>query len=339
VLKKTFKISLFFIVCIFFIQFGCETKSSSEGDFDKIIVFSDSILYHEVRSGLDNVFDHYVHTPHAERSFYHQWSPINLLDSYKERRNLILIGLLEKDDPVSDYVKKMLSPEVQEKIQNGEIFEIFRENLFARDQMVIILCALNKNQLLENLSNRAESIFSRFEEYHFKRLSEILFSNDEQINIEEYLAKEYGWSIRVPYAFQVAHRSPDSNFVWIKRTDPSRSIFVFKTKYDETKINEGWIIHVRDSLALVYFDADSVLKEDTYTIRTEFNGRPALQVVGIWQNHQQYVGGPFRSYVFYDKDSDFTYFIDISVVAPGKRKKPYLDQLEVMARTFRLIPN
>jgi len=337
VLKKLFKIFIAAIPIFLFIQLGCETKSSSEGDFDQIVVFSDSTLYLKIESSLDNVFDQFVHTPHAERSFYHKWSPVNLMDSYKKRRNVILVGLLNQDDPISEYIKKMLSPELKKKVERGEVFEIFKEELYAYDQIGLILCAANMEQFLTNLNAKSESIFKRVEEYHFNRLNRILFSSDEQYEIEEFLTKEYGWTIRVPYAFQLVETSRDSNFVWIKRTDPSRSVFIYRTRTDKSKISEYWIRNVRDSLATVYLDGDSILIDDTFTLHTEYNGIPAKKMIGVWQNHQLIIGGPFRTYVFYEEKSDFIYFIDISVVAPGKRKKPYLDQLEVVAQSFKPI--
>jgi len=336
VLKKLFKI-LFVVLPIFaYLQMGCETKTSSVGDFDQIIVFADSSIYLDFEDGLDEVFDQYVYTPIAEKSFYHKWSPINSMDPYKKRRNIILIGLLDQDDPISEYVKKMLSPELISKIENGEVFEIFREDIYAFDQMGIILCAADKKQFLTNLNTRSESIYKRLEEYHYNRLNRILFSGDEQFEIEEFLIKKFGWTIRIPYAFQLVKTSKDSNFVWLKRPNPSRSLFVYRTRADKSLITEQWIRNIRDSLTSVYFEKDSVLIGDTYTLQTDFNGLPAKKMVGVWQNKHLYVGGPFRTYVFYEDKSDYIYFIDISVVAPDKSKKPYLDQLEVVARTFKL---
>ena len=237
-LKILFNFLIIALLFLAFLQFGCGTKISSEGDFDHIIVFSDSSLYLDIESGLDNVFDQFVHTPHAERSFYHKWVPLKLMNSYKKRRNVILVGLLNQDDPVSEYVKKMLSPELQERVEKGEVFEIFKEEIFAFDQMGLILCAANKEQLLSKLSIHSDLIYKRFENYHFERLTRILYSSEEQHDIEEFFANEYGWSIRVPYAFQVVERSRNSNFVWMKRQDPSRSIFVFRTKSDKSKISD-----------------------------------------------------------------------------------------------------
>lgn len=199
----------------------------------------------------------------------------------------------------------------------------------------LILCAADRHQLELNLLNQSEEIYKKFEDYHFKRLERILYSGDEQIEAEEFLSKEYGWKVRIPYSYQIVQRSKQSNFVWIKRTEPSRSLFIFRIPGEESMITEDWIHCIRDSIATVYFDGDSISIQDTYTLQTEFNGISAMKMVGIWQNHQQIIGGPFRTYTFYDKDSGYIYLIDISVVAPGKRKKPYLDQLEVIASTFK----
>lgn len=335
-LKKLFNI---FILIIVLLALGCDTKTSSVGEFDHIIVFCDSTLYKEIEPNLNQVFDNFIYTPHSEKSFLHKWVPLNLLENYSKRRNLIFIGLLNQNDEVSEYVRKMLSPEIQDKILKGEIFEIFRENIFSYDQMGLILCAANKQEFISNLSLQGDNIYKKFERYHFKRLNTIQFDSGEQFDIEEFLINEYGWKVRVPYSYQVVERSVDSNFVWIKRSEPSRSIFVYRAKGAKSKINEKWIIEVRDSLATAYFEGDSISVEDTYIIDTELNGISATKLVGIWQNHQQIIGGPFRTYVFTDDSTNYIYFVDISVVAPGKRKKPFLDQLEVIANTFEISKN
>jgi len=339
VLKKLFNFIFLSFLLVALILFGCDTKSSSVGDFDHIIVFSDSTLYTEIESNLNQIFDRFIYTPHSERSFLHKWVPLNFIDTYSKRRNIILVGLLNQNDPVSEYVKKMLSPEIQKRIEQGEIFEIFKEDIFAFDQLVLIICAANKQELYSKLQIQSESIYNKFEDYHFDRLNRILFSDGEQIDIEDFLISEYGWLVRVPYSYQVVERSLDSNFVWIKRTEPSRSIFVYRTFGDKDKIQENWIRNIRDSLATVYFEGDSISVQDTYLLKTNLNGNSAMKMVGIWQNHQQIIGGPFRTYVFLDEKSGYIYFIDISVVAPGKRKKPFIDQLEVIAHTFRITTN
>jgi len=49
------------------------------------------------------------------------------------------------------------------------------------------------------------------------------------------------------------------------------------------------------------------------------------------------VGGPFRTYIIHEPQDSLLWFVDIAVMAPGRLKKPYLDQLEVMAHTFEIL--
>jgi hypothetical protein len=69
----------------------------------------------------------------------------------------------------------------------------------------------------------------------------------------------------------------------------------------------------------------------------QFRGKETKKLTGIWQNHQHYLGGPFRTYAFADSTQKYIYLIDISITAPGERKKPYLTQLEIMANTFQFV--
>ena len=64
---------------------------------------------------------------------------------------------------------------------------------------------------------------------------------------------------------------------------------------------------------------------------------PAIQLTGVWQNDRETrpAGGPFRSYGFYDLNTQRLYLVDMAVFAPGKKKLPYLRQLDVMAQTFK----
>ncbi len=322
-----------------FVSMNCDQKTGSEGEFDHIIVFSDSTLFVQINPLLEQVFDQFIYTPHTERSFLFKWRPLHLLDSYKKRRNILFISTLDGNDFVSEYINKMLSPEVQDKIKDREIFEIFVDDIFCLDQVGIILCAANENQLKQNLETNSQKIFDRLEEYHFQRLNSVIYSEDEQYDLEDYLSKNFGWKLRVPYSYQIVTESSDGNFIWLKRPDPGRNIFVYRFKADSSAIAENRIINLRDSLSAVYFEDDSVLVEDTYTVQTKFLNYPALKLVGVWQNHNLILGGPFRTYTFYDPITSYVYIIDFSVLAPGKRKKPYLDQLEVIVQTFEFTPN
>ena len=85
----------FSVVIIVFIFYGCSYESESFGDFEKIYVFSDSLIYKTVQTELEQVFDHYVYTPHSEKSYYLEYQGFEALSRYQKRRNLIFLVLLD----------------------------------------------------------------------------------------------------------------------------------------------------------------------------------------------------------------------------------------------------
>jgi hypothetical protein len=320
-----------------FIAFGCDYKPSSFGDFEKIVVFADSTLFDQVKTELEQTFDQFIYTPHSERSFYLDLQPLEMFDTYQSRRNLLFMGLTDGRDQVSEFINSALSAQIKESIVKGEAFEIFKPDLFATEQEVIFLSALDTETLKKNLSDRKELIYNRLNESHFHRLKNAMFLKGEQLVLEDYLMKDYGWKIRIQHDYEIVKEVEDKSFVWFRRLNPDRCLFIYRFPYKNLDDDGNWLYNLRDSLTTVHFEADSIDKEDTYIQFIQFLGKEAKKLTGVWQNHQHYIGGPFRTYAFTDATQKYIYLIDMTVTAPGERKKPYLDQLEIMAQTFQLV--
>ena len=333
-LSKTLIPAILLLFNIFFIS--CDFKKQSVGEFDIIYVFADSSIYNQVSPDIEQTFDQFIYTPRAEKSFYLQWEPLEKLNVYKMHKNLLFVGLFNGEDAVSLYLMKMLSSDVQQAMLEGKIFHIFQEDLFARDQMSIILFAPNITQLIEYIQVYRDDIFTGIEQYHFRRLEKNMFLIEEQKGLEEYLYENFNWTIKVQYEYKLILQSENGDFVWLKKLRPDRNIFVFKYPAGRFNSTENFLYNLRDSLTTKYFEGDSIVRDDTDIFKTEFCNNPAWKISGVWKNRKYLLGGPFRTYTFFDHDSDYQYFIDISVVAPAVRKKPYLDELEVIANSFRL---
>jgi hypothetical protein len=315
----------------------CDYKPASFGDFEKIVVFADSSLYNQVQTELEQTFDQFIYTPHSERSFYLDLQPLEMLGTYQSRRNLLFIGLLNGQDRVSEYINNVLSAQVQQDVANGDVFEIFKKDLYASEQEAMFFPASDIHMLKKNLSDRTDIIFNRLNTSYFRRLKNAMFLKGEQFVLEDYLASEYGWKIRIQHDYVIVKEVEDKSFVWFRRLNPDRCLFIYRFPFKNLDEEGFWLYDTRDSLATVYFEADSIDKEDSYIQYIDFLGREAKKLTGIWQNHQHYIGGPFRTYAFADENKKYIYIIDISTTAPGHRKKPYLDQLEVLASTFLFV--
>jgi hypothetical protein len=339
------KINIFVLIAIPFLLVicGCNHKSYSIGDFESIVVFSDSILYKKTQPVLEKTFDQYIYTPHSEKSFFLNLESIQSLDQLKRRRNLLFVGLLDGEDTVSKYIQKMLSPELQEAIRNGEVFYVFKEDLFATNQMCMILAAADTIQLYQKIDQNHQRIFEILEAYNFRRLSQLLYLHGRQEKLEQYLADSYGYKFKIPSDYHLIKETPDSNFIWLKRLRPDRNLAVYRYRGTDLPTEEKKWFNLRDSLSDEHFQGDRVNREDSYIEQTQFIAQKAVKLVGVWENLDPKVGGPiggpFRSYGIVDTNNKWIYFIDISVTAPGKWKKPFLDQLEVVAASFQVVSN
>jgi hypothetical protein len=325
------------ILSVVLIIIGCDYKPSSFGDFQKIIVFSDSVLYREIQTELEQTFDQFIYTPHLERSFILDLQPLRTFDTYKTRRNLLFVGLLNEDDKVSAFINSSLSEQTKQSVTEGRVFEIFKEDLFSTGQTVMFFPGTDIENLKKNLSDRDEIIFNKLNKFYFKRLEKAMYFKGEQYDLEDYLATKYGWKIRVQHDYELVKESDDEKFLWFRRLNPDRNLFILQFPANKFKDDGQWLYQFRDSLTTVFYEADSIAQEDTYLQYVDFLGRKAIKLTGVWQNHQHLIGGPFRTYAFTDDTRQYAYIIDLSVTAPGKRKKTFLDQLEVMAHTFSFV--
>jgi len=316
--------------------FACDYKPSSFGSFQKIVVFADSSLFIAVQTELEQTFDQYIYTPHTERSFYLDLQPLNTFETYKTRRNLMFIGLLDGEDEVSSFITESLSPQVKESIRNNQMFEIFKPDLFSTDQVVIFLSANDIATLSENLTTQGDFIFKQLNEMYFEQLKKAMFLKGEQLMLEDYLFEEFGWKMRIQHDYELVKEEENGDFAWFRRLNPDRSLFLHRFQSDGLNEDGEWLFTLRDSITTVVFEGDSIDRNDTMLQIVEFAGRSALKLTGVWQNSKHLIGGPFRTYAFYDGTSKCIYIIDISVTAPGQLKKQFLDQLEVMANSITL---
>jgi hypothetical protein len=334
--KRIFSRKLFIFI-VFILIFACDYKPSSFGSFQKIVVFADSSLFKAVQTELEQTFDQYIYTPHTERSFYLDLQPLNAFETYKTRRNLLFIGLLDGGDEVSSFITESLSPQVKESVRNNQIFEIFKPDLFSTDQVVIFLTAKDIPTLSSNLNAQGEYIFKQLNKLYFERLEKAMFLKGEQLILEDYLAEEFGWKMRIQHDYELVKKEESGDFAWFRRLNPDRSLFLHRFQSDGFDQDGEWLYTLRDSITSVFYEGDSIDRKDTMLQIVDFAERSALKLTGVWQNSKHLIGGPFRTYAFYDEASKYIYVIDISVTAPGQLKKQFLDQLEVMANSITLL--
>jgi hypothetical protein len=130
---------------------------------------------------------------------------------------------------------------------------------------------------------------------------------------------------------------PDSGFVLLVKDQPNRWFFVYwEDGIAPDRLTDEWCIRKRDEITGRFFGGDRIAPGEVEVSQSEFSGKLAVSMQGLWENSELWSGGPFRSYAFVDVDLDRFFFVDVGIFSPNKDKEPYLRQMDLMAQTFRI---
>jgi len=328
-------IVLLLFFSILFFSSSCNIKPGTLGAQYRIFVVADSTLWQAVKPQMQALFEKELVTPHTEKSYFLTMIPLDKLNSLNDRMNIFFIGILNGDGAVDQYLTKYMPQNFKQGVEDGNYFYSFNDDMFARDQISLIMLAKNKQAFSANLEAMKDEIFNAFTQKYYARLKKTMFERDDNPSVQNYLAKHFGWNLQLQQDYFIARQDLDGKYVWLRRIHPNRWISIWETESNEDSLGLDTLKQIRTRMARKYYQGDIVVDEDLTLEQVDFNGHPAQKMTGLWQNDSLIVGGPFRLYAVKDEQQKKTYFIDIAVMAPGELKKPYLDQLEVIAHTFQ----
>ena len=346
---KTNKVILFqlmlFVISSAILFSACGVKKGASGKEDEIFVITDSSEYHELESTLMQVFSKVIYTPQPEHLFNLTRKNYNDLENLKEKKNIIIIAPLNSGSFVSQYINAILDSSVKSMVENNKEFVFNKYNLWADNQLVMILTSPTIAQLEQNILRDHDNLIYYFQKESNSRLFKSLYYEKyEKKDIEAQLLNKYGWIIYVQADFQLSQDKPEDNFVWLRRgpgTDMERWIFVhWIDNASPSLLNTDTVMSVRNKLTKKYYrttdDKSWVQIADDYHTSTEVNflNRYALMTQGLWRFSDMSGVGPFINYSFYDEKSKRLYILDGSIFAPKYPKRSLIQQVDVTLQSF-----
>ncbi len=338
---------------IFYISFvlliistGCENSNKPAlGPEDEIYVVADSVEYEVLKTALENTFQKVIYTPQPENIFNLKRISVNQLDRYQKRKNIIITAPLNSGSRTSKFVNSIIDSQARQSINNNESYVVLKNDLWAKDQLVMVLTAPDMQELEFRILQNADNLFYAFQKISDQRLYQSLYNpRYEQKDIEGKLLKDYGWIIYVQADFKLALNKPADNFVWLRRSpgsDMERWIFIhWIDNASPAYLNEDSIKAVRNRITEKYLLTRSnnsyVRIAEDYFMCSEvnFKDRYTLFTQGLWELNTKGMGGPFVSYTFYDESTKRLYMIDGSVYAPKYYKRNLIQQMDVTLQSF-----
>jgi hypothetical protein len=132
--------------------------------------------------------------------------------------------------------------------------------------------------------------------------------------------------------------------VWLRKEVQGASLNIMVTKVpyrDQQQLSKEGLKEIRNRIGREYISSTT---DDTYmrindedlplfTEATELNGAFAIEGRGIWEIENDYLAGPFVSYLLNDTSSNELILVDGFVYAPGRKKRDLMSEVVQVIRT------
>jgi len=218
---------------------------------------------------------------------------------------------------------------------------VLKENLWARNQLVLIVKAGKNQNAAEIISKNCTGIRDRFIEKEWKRL-QFAFRKLSNTEIMKKVENAVGVSLVIPTDYVVALEK--ENFIWLRKDfdhqghQISMGIMAYKTPYDSLDVLDSEsIIAERNRQSRVI---EGPVEGSYMSIYKEFppserefgmNEKYVKELRGLWNMKGAFMGGPFVHYSYIDETGKNQINIDGYVFAPKFDKREYLRELEAIA--------
>ncbi len=265
------------------------------------------------------------------------------------RTYLYLADLSNNGSQTARVIAKDIGEEKYMKIKTeGAKNNVVGRDKWAVGQIMIYLAGKDRTDLIENIKKSFSSISKRVYEHDLKQIRGYTYASGYNKALNAEIEEKLGVKLNVPADYIKAKWDEDESLFWIRKETSMASFSMVLQTLDyeseeqltkdflKEKVNEFGKKHITTNTPgsyLVVNDIDLPL----YTNTKDINGQYAYEIRGIWEATNDYMGGPFFAYVIIDKAQKKLLFVTDFLLAPGKRKRDLMQQMELMTNTIEIM--
>jgi len=358
-MKKIIVKSIFLSFVV--LMFGCSAEvrdkltptPNAMGKVNEIVVIADKSIWEgPVGDSLQYYLSSaYLILPQPEPIFdLRHMTPEDLLEVpiRKNFRSYLFIGnLANATSPTSNMIKQDIGTEKVNRAKKDKNFNIsIGHNKWANPQLIIYQFAFSDDDLIANIKKNYQTIAQKVNEHDEPFIQANIYQVGTNVELNKKVKEEFNIEIYIPDDYFLAMHDSVTNTLWLrKETDfLSSNIFIHKRKYTDPKqLSKEGIKEIRNTLGK-YVSTDV---ENTYMyindidlpmfLKTmKIDNHYTVEARGIWEIENDYMGGPFISYVILNPESNELLYLDGFIHAPGKEKRNYMQQLEKILTAAKL---
>lgn len=347
----------FFLFCGSMFLHSCASDSSANytpplsgaiGKTSEIVVVADENVWEGTAGDTFRYYfeSAYLILPQPEPIFdLRHMTPDKLYNDplYRELRTYVILGnLSDEHSAASQMIKRDIGEEkLQRAKENPNFHTVIGNNKWARGQMLAFIFGNSQDQLAENIKKSYPMIAKRVHDFDQSQIGKMVYIKGRNIGVENIIKDKFNAEMRIPQEYFVAIDDP--NAMWLRKEtgELSSNIFVHQLPYtSQDQFTKEGIKAIRDKLGKKYVTTEIegayMRTNDEYLpvfLNTmDLNGNYAVEARGIWDLVNDFMGGPFMSYLIHNKASNQLLYIEGFVHAPSTTKRKFMEQIEHLLR-------
>lgn len=219
---------------------------------------------------------------------------------------------------------------------------VIRQDVWAAPQCVISVNAPNRETAVALIKENSRKIIATLEQAERDRV----ITNTkkyEELSIAPKVSEVIGGSPHFPSGYSV--KSKNSDFIWVTYAPQGTQQSILAFKYpvvagEDMMSRESLITNIN---AMLQKNVPGMFENTYMTIAPviapsvtymNYKGHAFAEIRGLWDVHNDFMGGPFVAHAFYSPDGKDMIVMLAFVYAPKYDKRQYLRQIESVLYSF-----
>jgi len=325
-------------------------KPKSFGIMNDIVILTDQMMWDgaigdSIRYYFEGVFPV---TPRPEPLFDLRFFTPEKLEFEEDLRELrtyiVVANLQDEESKTTQMLRKDLGEEkFKQAIEDDSFSTSIGKNKWATGQIIIYIFANSHDELFKEIRENFPAAASRVQSHDHEQLYAKTYSRGENKGLTIRVKEQYGFDFKIPSDYRVAIDDRVLDFLMLRRDlkDVNQVISFRQYPYENTaQISKEYMKKIRNEMGLerdwsnepnshmVINDVDLPILEYAF----EKNGAYGREFRGIWELDNDFIGGPYISYIIVNEAKGKILFVDTWTMAPGKSKRDFMQQLELIVK-------
>ena len=219
---------------------------------------------------------------------------------------------------------------------------LFKKDQWAAPQCVTYINASDSEEAVAIIKENSQTIITVLEQAERDRLMANT-KRYEELKLSPIVTEMVGGSPRFPSGYQIKKKTDD--FIWITYDTQftQQSVLVFKYPVVEGENMMSPESLISENNKMLKNNVPGMFENTYMTIAPvitpsvkymKYKGIDFAEIRGLWEVHNDYMGGPFVAHAFYSEDGKDIIVLEAFVFAPKYDKRQYLRQVESILYSF-----